>query len=115
MVRPSPPPVRIIRSNCWRLNPQNILGHKDLVHDVSFSPDGETIATVSQDKTVKLWHFDTHAPARYLRSLLGHIGEVRAVNFSSVEPIIATASNDQTVKLWNPEQWQRTQNALWTY
>jgi WD40 repeat protein len=35
-----------------------IEGHTDKVNDVSFSPDGKTIASVSNDGTIRLWSLD---------------------------------------------------------
>ena len=35
-----------------------IEGHTDKVNDVSFSPDGKTIASVSNDGTIRLWSLE---------------------------------------------------------
>src|SRR3712207_7418485 len=35
-----------------------LTGHSDWVRAVAFSPNGQLIATGSQDKTIKLWHPD---------------------------------------------------------
>ena len=33
----------------------NLLGHTDGVFSVAYSPDGKTITTASEDRTVKIW------------------------------------------------------------
>ena len=38
-----------------------LIGHDDAVVDVTWSPDGETIATLSADQTVRLWDAQTGA------------------------------------------------------
>ncbi|MDF5737164.1 MULTISPECIES: nSTAND1 domain-containing NTPase [unclassified Nostoc] len=71
-------------------------GHSAEVFSVSFSPDGKTIVSASNDKTAILWRRD----GTKLRTLTGHTGTVRSVSFSPDGQMIATASFDHTVKLW---------------
>lgn len=72
-------------------------GHSDSVNSVSFSPDGEIIASGSSDKTIKLWKKDG-VPST---TLIGHKGAVTSVNFSPDGKTLASASKDGKVILWN--------------
>ncbi|ODG99476.1 hypothetical protein A4S05_37535 [Nostoc sp. KVJ20] len=73
-------------------------GHSDAVRGVAFSPDGKTIASVSSDKTVKLWNAAT---GKEISTLKGHSDAVWGVAFSPDGKTIASASLDKSVKLWN--------------
>ena len=81
----------------WVREVNRLQGHEDAVMSVSFSPDGQTIATASWDTTVKLWRRD----GEELQTLFGHQDEVWSVSFSPDGERIATASWDKTVKLWS--------------
>ena len=48
------------------------------VHSVSFSPDGRTLASGSEDKTIRLWDVKTGK----LRKTLAHTDQVNHVLFS---------------------------------
>jgi WD40 repeat protein/serine/threonine protein kinase len=75
-------------------------GHKNWVWGVQFSPDGQTLATGSGDRTIKLWDTATWQ----LRSTLqGHSTFVRSLIFFPNGKTLATGSDDHTVKLWDLE------------
>ncbi|GAB4300702.1 MAG: hypothetical protein Fur0025_40530 [Oscillatoriaceae cyanobacterium] len=67
------------------------------VLSVSFSPDGNTLATASDDGTARLWDLS----GNQIGELRGHQDWVRSVNFSPDGNTLATASDDRTARLWD--------------
>ena len=74
-----------------------LTGHAGSVLTVACAPDGKTIASGSEDGTVKLWD---PATGRERCTLVGHTGGLVAVAISPDGSLLASASADMTVRLW---------------
>jgi WD40 repeat protein len=79
-----------------------LAGHRSLVTDAEFSPDGKLIVTASVDHDARVWDVRS---GRLLRVLRGHFFPVNAASFSADGQWIVTASQF-TAGLWNAETGQ---------
>ena len=70
---------------------------------VAFDPQGGTLASGSDDNTVKLWEARS---GKLLRTLEGHTEGVDIVAFSPDGRLLASKSGDQTIRLWSCETWE---------
>ncbi|GBC96306.1 Protein TolB [bacterium HR16] len=78
-----------------------IPAHDNRVNTVAFSPDGNLLASGSDDMTVKIWQVSDYGRVFSLqRSLQGHTSWVNAVAFSPDGSLLASASRDGTVRIW---------------
>jgi len=93
------------------LEQHTLIGHRDQVTSVSWSPDGTRLATGSKDGTAKVWEA---ASGRELLTLKGHAGEVGAVSGSANDPRYAMSVS------WSPDgtrlatgSWDSTAAKVW--
>ena len=96
-------PIRIwdVASGC---EISSLQGHNGIVWGVAFSPDGQTLASVSSDATAKVWDWDTGT----LVKSLDFPGQVVSVSFSPDGQSLAVGGVDTP-------QNQILNAAIWTY
>jgi WD40 repeat protein/transcriptional regulator with XRE-family HTH domain len=69
---------------------------------LSFSPDGQTVATNGQDGSIFLWDVQTG----HLDRWSGHDAPVWAVTFNPNGQTLASSSADRTIRLWDVQTHQ---------
>jgi len=84
---------------------KNLVGHKDFVSCIAFSPDGRWFASGTgglfsgnRPMELKLWDAKTWA---FIGDLPGHSFRITSVAFSPDSQTLASASGDKSVRLWD--------------
>lgn len=96
-VQPDPsesPPPQV----CNYANRYTLQGHKDSISSIKFSPDGNWLATASNDKTIKVWQART---GKYEFTLEGHGAGISDIAWSPDSKTLVSASDDTNLILWN--------------
>jgi len=72
-------------------------GHTGDVNAVAYSPDGKTLASGSDDFSVRIWNANESESLHILR---GHTDRVRTVAFSPDGTLLASGGEDNEIRLW---------------
>ena len=73
-------------------------GHTWGIHSMVLSPDGDILASGSEDMTIRLWDMHT---GEHKKTLNGHKHRVYSVAFSPDGETLASGSEDNTIRLWS--------------
>jgi energy-coupling factor transporter ATP-binding protein EcfA2 len=95
---PHPETVQALSNGLARLRRRLVsLVHEGEVTAVSFSPDGNLLATACLDGLIGIWQFASEQQV----STFTHEGGVIAVVFSSSGYLLASIGNDNSVNVWD--------------
>ena len=76
-----------------------LTGHTWGIHSMALSPDGNILASGSEDTTIRLWDMHT---GEHKKTLNGHKHRVYSVAFSPDGKTLASGSVDSDIRLWDP-------------
>ncbi|KAK7689559.1 hypothetical protein QCA50_007351 [Cerrena zonata] len=68
------------------------------IRSVSFSPDGNYLATGAEDNKIRIWHIATR---RIAGTFEGHTQEISALDWSKDGRLIVSGSGDRTARIWD--------------
>jgi WD40 repeat protein len=77
---------------------KRIEAHRDVILDVTFSPDGKILASCGYDRLIKFWDTENGS---LIRELKDHSDAVYSVRFNSDGTLLASGAADRAVKVWD--------------
>ncbi|XP_068629295.1 probable cytosolic iron-sulfur protein assembly protein Ciao1 isoform X1 [Battus philenor] len=90
---------------------QSLTGHKGIVWNVSWHPQGKVFASCGEDKIIKLWSKEGQDWTVKTVLVDGHQRTIREVAWSPCGNFLASASFDATTAIWDKKSGQFECNA----
>lgn len=75
-----------------------LVGHGDSLQTLAFSPNGQWLASGSDDRTIRVWDV---SECRQLWMTIGHHNSVRTLDFAPDGQTIVSGGDDSYLRLWN--------------
>lgn len=86
---------------------QTLTDHSSWVRSVVIHPDGQSFASGSGDRTIKLWDLAT---GTLRHTIAANAGWIRAIAVSPNGKMLASCNNDRRLMLWNWETGEHLQS-----
>jgi WD40 repeat protein len=88
----------------WNINMRQMVAHYKMhdqqVRGVTYSPDGQYVASASHDSNV---HITDLGSGKVVKTLDGHRDKVVSVKWHHQRPLILSTSADKTARIWYPK------------
>ena len=91
-------PSVIQKSTYFNTLSSTLAGHSRSVNSVAISPDGQTLVSGSDDKSINIWNL---ANGNLIRTLASHSRSVNSVAISPDGQTLVSGSDDKTINIWN--------------
>lgn len=75
-------------------------GHRQPVTTVSFHPKWTSVASGSEDGTIKIWDAEL---GEFERTIRAHTRSVTSIQYGAGRGLLASCSSDLAVKIWDPK------------
>ena len=80
--------------------------HESSVNRIMFSPDGNSILTISYDNTIRIWDATT---GKFQNVLEAHTSSINNVKFSPDGTTLAIGGTDMNIRIWDVQTWMEMQ------
>ena len=93
----------------WDINTGILLttfiGHRYTIYDMSWNPEGNILATCSNDGTIKLWSTETRTLLRTIKDKTDK--EFCSISWNPKYNLLVSTSRERTISIWNPNNANR--------